>query len=75
MITEQTSISLVAALFATIAIPAMYACDGWEEDWKKGVYGLVINLANAGLVVSVLSSVLSILAINECVTGSRIAAL
>ncbi|RYH04741.1 hypothetical protein EON65_46670 [archaeon] len=72
MITEQTSISLVAALFATISIPSMFACDGWEEDWKKGIYGLVVNLAGAGLVVSVLSSVLYILAINECITDHEL---
>lgn len=68
MITEQTSISLVSALFCTISIPAVFAADGWDDDWIKGVYGFLVNFANAGLVVSVLSSVLYILAINECVS-------
>jgi hypothetical protein len=72
MLTEQTSISLVAALFTTVGIAQMFVCDGWEDDWKKGVYGLVINLANVGLVSSVLVSIIYILAINECTNNSEL---
>jgi hypothetical protein len=65
--TEQTNIALVSALFATICYPMLFLCDGWSDDnWIKGVYGLLNILAITGLVVSVVLSVLFVLAINEC---------
>lgn len=86
---EMTNISLAAALFCTISIPAMFLSD--EDSWKaaaeiefvtgssfisaevvKGIYGLLTNLASAGLVTSVLLSVLFMLAVNECSTDGEL---
>ena len=72
LIVEQSSISLVAALFMTVSISQMFVCDAWDQDWKQGVYGLLINLASAGLVIAVLTSIIFILAVNECNTNSEL---
>lgn len=72
LIVEQSSISLVAALFMTVSISQMFVCDAWNQDWKQGVYGLLINLASAGLVVAVLTSIIFILAVNECNSNSEL---
>jgi hypothetical protein len=67
---EQGNVALVSALFSTISIPALLDTTslpsaGWV-DWQIGVYGLLLHLANAGLILSVLCAVFLLLAINEC---------
>lgn len=70
LIDENVNVSLVGALFSTISIPCMIDINAYDDwiTWHIGVYGILINLASAGLVTSVLSSVFTLIAISQTTT-------
>jgi len=72
LMNSQTQVALVAALFLTISIPALFLTSSMNDDWWKDVFGLLINLSNALLTSSVFLSVTFMLAINECSSSTEL---
>lgn len=69
---EYSNVGLISALFLTISIPSIFICDSWDRDWKKAAYLFLMNMGSAILVLSVLMSVILLLAVHECNSGNEL---
>lgn len=69
---EYSNVGLISALFLTISIPAIFICDSWDRDWKKATYLFLLNFGSAVLVLSVMMSVILLLAVHKCNAGNEL---